>query len=210
MERAGRADDIRACIGCNQACIGHMQAGQGISCIQHPETGRERAYGTITPAARRRRVMVAGGGPAGMKAAAVAAARGHDVTLYEGGKRLGGQALLAQLLPRRAEFGGLVTNLERELSRAGVPTGLALAPFIPRLGEEHLAELVAAAAEAGARSAFLLLLRLPAEVLEVFRHRLEERLPDRAAAILAALSEMKAGKPVSVAETRPYGCSVKY
>ena len=117
--RAGRADDIRACIGCNQACIGHMQAGQGISCIQHPETGRERAYGTITPAARRRRVMVAGGGPAGMKAAAVAAARGHDVTLYEGGKRLGGQALLAQLLPRRAEFGGLVTNLERELAQSG-------------------------------------------------------------------------------------------
>ena len=28
--------------------------------------------------------------------------------------------------------------------------------------------------------------------------------------VLAALGEMKAGKPVSVAETRPYGCSVKY
>ncbi|MES2444257.1 MAG: redoxin domain-containing protein [Pseudomonadota bacterium] len=28
--------------------------------------------------------------------------------------------------------------------------------------------------------------------------------------VLAALAEMRAGKPVSVAETRPYGCSVKY
>ena len=28
--------------------------------------------------------------------------------------------------------------------------------------------------------------------------------------VLAALGELKAGKPVSVAETRPYGCSVKY
>ncbi len=28
--------------------------------------------------------------------------------------------------------------------------------------------------------------------------------------VLAALAEMKAGRPVSMAETRPYGCSVKY
>ena len=55
--------------------------------------------------------MVAGGGPGGMKAAAVAAERGHDVTLYEASERLGGQALLAQMLPGRAEFGGIVTNL---------------------------------------------------------------------------------------------------
>ncbi len=118
--RAGRIDDIRACIGCNQACIGHMIMGYPISCIQHPETGRERGLGDYGPAARARKVLVAGGGPAGMKAAAVAAARGHDVTLYEAGPRLGGQALLAQLLPGRAEFGGIVTNLAREMTLAGV------------------------------------------------------------------------------------------
>ena len=43
--KAGRADDIRACIACNQACIGHFQLGLSISCIQYPETGRELAYG---------------------------------------------------------------------------------------------------------------------------------------------------------------------
>ena len=64
--------------------------------------------------------MVAGGGPAGMKAAAVAAERGHDVTLCEASARLGGQALLAQLLPGRAEFGGIITNLTREMEQAGV------------------------------------------------------------------------------------------
>ena len=42
--RAGRLDDIRACIGCNQACIGHFQAGKPISCIQFPESGREREF----------------------------------------------------------------------------------------------------------------------------------------------------------------------
>ena len=102
--RAGRADDIRACIACNQACIGHFQLGVPISCIQHPETGRELTYGAIMPAARRKRVLVAGGGPAGLKAAAVAAERGHEVSLHEASPRLGGQALLAQLLPRRLEF----------------------------------------------------------------------------------------------------------
>ena len=117
---AGRADDIRACIGCNQACIGHMLGGYPISCIQHPETGRERTYGARIPAATARKVLIAGGGPGGMKAAAVAAERGHDVTLYEAGPQLGGQALLAQLLPGRAEFGGIVTNLAREMALAGV------------------------------------------------------------------------------------------
>jgi 2,4-dienoyl-CoA reductase-like NADH-dependent reductase (Old Yellow Enzyme family) len=118
--QAGKTDDIRACIGCNQACIGHFHRGYPISCIQHPETGRELTYGVIRPAQRRKTVMVIGGGPAGMKAAETAARRGHDVTLYEAASRLGGQALLAQLLPRRSEFGGIVTNLSRELALAGV------------------------------------------------------------------------------------------
>ncbi len=118
--RAGRLDDIRACVGCNQACIGHMQTGYPISCIQHPETGRERTFGARQPAATARKVTIVGGGPAGMKAAAVAAERGHDVTLYETTARLGGQILLAQQLPGRAEFGGVITNLTRELEQAGV------------------------------------------------------------------------------------------
>ncbi len=117
---AGRLDDIRACIGCNQACIGHFHLGYSISCIQHPETGRELDYGGLRPAERRKRVLVAGGGPAGMKAAAVAAQRGHEVTIYEASNRLGGQALLAQQLPGRAEFGGIITNLTREMELAGV------------------------------------------------------------------------------------------
>lgn len=118
--QAGRVDDIRACIGCNQACIGHFHRGYPVSCIQHPETGRELRYGTLPPADPPRRVLVVGGGPAGMKAAITAARRGHAVTLCEAESQLGGQVRLAQLLPRRAEFGGLVTNLAREMELAGV------------------------------------------------------------------------------------------
>lgn len=116
----GRADDVRACIACNQACIGHFHKGLPISCIQHPETGRELHFGKLQPTLKRRRIMVVGGGPAGMKAAAVAAQRGHDVTLFEASAQLGGQVLLAQLLPRRSEFGGASTNLQREMTLAGV------------------------------------------------------------------------------------------
>lgn len=117
---AGRDDEIRACVACNQACIGHFHAGYPISCIQRPESGRELTYGVRRRAPQSRTVVVVGGGPAGLKSAAVAAERGHRVTLYESGRRVGGQVLLAERLPGRAEFGGVVTNLEGEARRAGV------------------------------------------------------------------------------------------
>jgi len=116
---SGRHDDIRACIGCNQACMGHFQAGYPISCIQHPETGRERRFGTLTLTQRPQQVLVAGGGPAGLKAAVVAASRGHEVTVYDAARRLGGQVLLAERVPGRAEFGGAITNLIAEAERVG-------------------------------------------------------------------------------------------
>jgi 2,4-dienoyl-CoA reductase-like NADH-dependent reductase (Old Yellow Enzyme family) len=118
--RRGAAEDIRACIACNQACIGHFHKGYAISCIQNPVSGRELKYGTVSPSRVRREVIVVGGGPAGMKAAVIAAERGHRVRLHEAHRKVGGQALLAQLLPGRAEFGGLVTNLVHEMAAAGV------------------------------------------------------------------------------------------
>lgn len=139
--RSGQFDDIRACIGCNQACIGHFHQGYSISCIQNPLTGREIKLGPIVPAKSRKRIIVAGGGPAGMKAAIVAAERGHEVVLCEKGPRLGGQALLAQLLPERAEFGGLVTNMQRELANARVDVHLRTkvdAALVAKLGADAI------------------------------------------------------------------------
>ncbi len=118
--RDGLHEEIRACIGCNQACIGRAHKGLGVSCIQHPESGRELTYAALPSAPSAKRVIVVGGGPGGMKAAATAAQRGHDVELWERAPRLGGQALLAQQLPGREEFGGIVDNLSREMASAGV------------------------------------------------------------------------------------------
>jgi len=133
--KQGRPEDIRACIACNQACIGHRHSGHGISCIQFPESGREIQFGVRSEAKHKKRIMVIGGGPAGMKAAAVAAERGHEVTLYERGSRLGGQALLAQLLPDRHEFGGLIDNLKKEVQAVGVQVRCNFDVTLPKVRE---------------------------------------------------------------------------
>ncbi|MBT4888048.1 MAG: FAD-dependent oxidoreductase, partial [Rhodospirillales bacterium] len=118
--KAGNLDSIRACIGCNQACIGHFHMGVPISCIQNPVSGRELKLGTRANAEAKRKVLIAGGGPGGMRAAVEAANRGHNVILCEAATQLGGQTLLGQLLPNRSEFGGITTNLKYELDQAGV------------------------------------------------------------------------------------------
>ena len=135
--REGRPEDIRACIGCNQACIGHRLKGFPISCIQHPETGRERQYYRKSVVAEPKKVMVVGAGPGGMKAALTARQRGHEVTLFEKTSQLGGQALLAQLLPDRSEFGGIVTNLSRELEIHDVPVRLTTEVTVELVQQEN-------------------------------------------------------------------------
>jgi len=116
----GDLDDIRACVACNQACIGHMLNACSISCIQRPETGRELQYANISKTKLKKSILVAGGGPAGVKAACIAADRGHRVTLCEKSNSLGGQINLAQSLPGRTEFGGIITNLNKELKKTTV------------------------------------------------------------------------------------------
>jgi DNA repair photolyase len=81
----------------------------------------------------------------------------------------------------------------RRLTEAGVPTGVAIAPLIPGLNDDAVAEILARAREAGATRAFMMLLRLPAEVGPVFEERLRASHPLRADKVLSALREMRGG-----------------
>ncbi|MCP3877465.1 MAG: FAD-dependent oxidoreductase [Sulfitobacter sp.] len=120
--RAGRPEDIRGCLSCNQMCWGRRSRDYWISCLVNPSAGREFEWGgdRFTRSGEPRDVLVVGGGPAGLEAARVAAERGHRVILAEASDRLGGQFRLAGLQPRRAQILDLIEWYERQLNRLGV------------------------------------------------------------------------------------------
>ena len=80
------------------------------------------------------------------------------------------------------------------LSAAGIRTGVAVAPVIPGLNDSQIAEVLARAREAGAKTTFLTLLRLPAEVLPVFEERLAQAYPSRASKVWSNIEQARGGK----------------
>ena len=82
----------------------------------------------------------------------------------------------------------------RELSQAGVPVGVMTAPVIPGLTDHELPRLIGAAAEAGARFAGYVTLRLPHAVAPLFEQWLDRHFPDRKEKVLNRLREMRGGK----------------
>jgi thioredoxin reductase len=118
--REGRPDEIRKCIACIQSCAGHFLKKQPIGCTLNPEAGREKELATIVPATTRKKVMVIGGGAAGLETARVAALRGHQVTLYEKGKELGGQLNIAARIPKREDFAEVPRYYNYQMKHLGV------------------------------------------------------------------------------------------
>lgn len=115
-----READIIYCVGCAQACMGRVNHGKHVTCIQNPLTGREHEWGTHANTTNRKKIVVVGGGPAGMSFAMAAAARGHEVRLYDAHHELGGQVLLAEQFPLCLELGTVARNLSRQVYQAGV------------------------------------------------------------------------------------------
>ncbi len=144
--RENRPDDIRLCLSCNQECVGRMGLNRWLGCIESPGTGQERKYGigTLRPARPAKRVLVVGGGPAGLKAATIAARRGHKVKLVEKEERLGGQVVWAARVTNRAEFGDIVRNLLHEIDQLGVEVQTGVAASVESVrGERPDAVIVA-------------------------------------------------------------------
>ena len=82
----------------------------------------------------------------------------------------------------------------RALSDAGIVTGVSVSPVIPGLSDDQIPEILERARAAGARSAFMVMLRLPAEVRPVFLERLQEAAPLRAGKVISAIEQARGGK----------------
>jgi DNA repair photolyase len=82
----------------------------------------------------------------------------------------------------------------RRLSEAGIPVGVMVAPVIPVLTDSEVERILQAAAEAGARSAAWVLLRLPYELKGLFREWLEQHEPLKASHVMSRLHAMRGGR----------------
>ena len=101
---------------------------------------------------------------------------------------------LARIMePRTAQPAARLRAI-KELTNAGVPVGVMVAPVIPGLTDHELPTIVKAAAQAGARFAGMVPVRLPYAVADLFQQWLERHLPERKDKVLAQIRAIRNGK----------------
>ena len=140
---AGKSDEINPCIACNQACLDHIFTDRVATCLVNPKACRETEFDE-TPPSSRKRVAVIGSGPAGLAFAANAAARGHEVVLYEADRETGGQLNLARRIPGKQEFDGLLAYLRRQLEVHGVDVRVNVRATAATIKQGHFDRVVCA------------------------------------------------------------------
>jgi 2,4-dienoyl-CoA reductase (NADPH2) len=109
-----KTERIYHCVACNQGCFDNIFRREPVTCLVNPRAGLENEL-QIAPTKKRKKVLVIGGGPAGMKAACIAAERGHQVVLVEQNNILGGQLLLNQNIPGREELVTAARDLDHNV-----------------------------------------------------------------------------------------------
>lgn len=117
--KAGRVEDIRTCLRCNEGCSSRVRESKTQRCAINAEVGRERTM-RIHPVFKAKKVCVIGGGPAGMEAARVLSMRGHRVTLVEQEKELGGLLRYAAIPDFKAELRSFTEYLKTQVEKLGV------------------------------------------------------------------------------------------
>ncbi len=139
---AGREDEVRPCIGCNQQCIGGVNVfPPRMTCVVNVNAGLELTAQPIGTSAMPGKLLVVGGGPSGLEAARTAALRGHKVVLHEAGDALGGNMRFARRAPCRADIGKIIDYQIRELENHGVEIVLNSpldAAGIAAIGADHV------------------------------------------------------------------------
>lgn len=112
--KAGREDDIRPCLSCNN-CIHHSSLMQPIRCAINPLAGREAEDNTLVPGSGS--AVVTGAGPAGIEAALTLAAKGYDVHVYEKSGDIGGSLHLADKAPGKFRMDILLDYWKRQIGK---------------------------------------------------------------------------------------------
>ena len=115
--REGRLDEIIPCVSCNK-CIQTLRA-DSVRCTVNPETGFEGQF-LFSKADRSKKVWVVGGGPGGLKAAEIAALRGHQVKVFEKDTKTGGRMRLGANPPEKAVYNEFLDYLEHRARSLGV------------------------------------------------------------------------------------------
>lgn len=139
----GRANEINTCIGCNQGCLDHVFEGKLATCLVNPIACKE--YQTkAEPTKQARKIAVVGAGPTGMVVAAVAAERGHQVTLYESRDTLGGEFEIAARIPGKEEFFETLRYFKHRFERANVDVRLGQTATKQQLLEKGYDDVVVA------------------------------------------------------------------
>jgi hypothetical protein len=116
----GRTWDIRYCLSCNTCWGAIIMMHVPIACVNNPRVAQPDEVDFAPPRAeRRKRVVVVGTGIAGLEAAWVAAARGHDVTVFGASDHLGGKAWLREQLPGGETISSIYDYQTEAARRAG-------------------------------------------------------------------------------------------
>jgi len=101
---------------------------------------------------------------------------------------------LKRILEPRAPAAAARLHAIRSLNAAGVPVGALVAPVIPAINDHEIEHILAAVAQAGARTAGYVMLRLPYEVKDLFREWLAEHHPLRAAHVMSLVNDLRGGR----------------
>jgi len=103
-------------------------------------------------------------------------------------------AKLARVMEPRAPTPQRRLDALRELSCAGIPTTVMVAPVVPAINDAEIERVLDAAAACGVNSAGYVLLRLPLEVRDLFREWLKANFPDRERHVFALIRQTRGGK----------------